>query len=328
MSLYHDSRMREQGRGVGGPTALPRQLRAIAVVLVVGALRWRCSGSSRRRAGCGLRCRARRVRGGRGRGSGVGAVRASGAGASAEAPRGQAGEVSGPAFVERAARELELASGSAVRFEQLRGRLREIAERRLAGRGLRFESDGARALLGDEAWLCSSGRSSATSSRPGRARPSWIGCSRRWSESDAATRDRGAGGADPRRGRAGGRRQARGARAGAARDPRGRARAARGLSRSREDAVGAVVRAGGGCRVHAGAVHARPAAVGHHRVGDLQPARQRVRVPPGADLHQPAARGRGEPCAAEDAGGAAGGDAGAAGDERTDDHGSWRRRSW
>ena len=29
-------------------------------------------------------------------------------------------------------RELELASGSAVRFEQLRGRLREIAERRLA----------------------------------------------------------------------------------------------------------------------------------------------------------------------------------------------------
>ena len=49
--------------------------------------------------------------------------------------------------------ELELASGSAVRFEQLRGRLREIAERRLAGRGLRFESDGARTLLGDEAWL-------------------------------------------------------------------------------------------------------------------------------------------------------------------------------
>ena len=38
MSLYHDSRMREQGRGVGGPTALPKQLRAIVVVLVVGAL--------------------------------------------------------------------------------------------------------------------------------------------------------------------------------------------------------------------------------------------------------------------------------------------------
>ncbi len=38
MSLFHDSQMREQGRGVGGATALPKQLRAIAMVVVLGAL--------------------------------------------------------------------------------------------------------------------------------------------------------------------------------------------------------------------------------------------------------------------------------------------------
>ncbi|MCZ2112200.1 MAG: hypothetical protein LC118_22000 [Dehalococcoidia bacterium] len=62
------------------------------------------------------------------------------------------GEVAPPAFVKRTARELELASGTAARFEQLRVRLREIAEQRLAGRGLRFESEQAREVLGDEAW--------------------------------------------------------------------------------------------------------------------------------------------------------------------------------
>ena len=36
--MYSDMQTRERGRGVGGPTALPKQLRVIAVVLVVGAL--------------------------------------------------------------------------------------------------------------------------------------------------------------------------------------------------------------------------------------------------------------------------------------------------
>jgi len=152
VSLYHDSRMREQGRGVGGPTALPRQLRAIAAVLVVGALLMALLGVVSPEGGVRfalvvLVAYAAFV---------VVTRVLEPFGHLARAPRrrlrGEASEVSGPAFVERAARELELASGSAVRFEQLRGRLREIAERRLAGRGLRFESEGARALLGDEAW--------------------------------------------------------------------------------------------------------------------------------------------------------------------------------
>jgi hypothetical protein len=153
MSMYSDMQTRERGRGVRGPTALPKQLRVIAVVLVVGALAMALLGVvstegavrfafvvlvayaavmavARVLAPFGRLTRAPRRR----------------------RRRGQARDVSGPLFVERAARELDLASGSAVRFEQLRGRLREIAERRLAGRGLRFESDGARVLLGDEAW--------------------------------------------------------------------------------------------------------------------------------------------------------------------------------
>jgi hypothetical protein len=152
MSLYHDSRMREQGRGAGGPTGLPMQLRAIAVVLVVGALLLALLGVVSAEGGVRfalivLVAYAAVV---------VVTRVLSPFGRLARAPRRrrrwQAGEVARPAFVERAARELELASGSAVRFEQLRGRLREIAERRLAGRGLRFESERARALLGDEAW--------------------------------------------------------------------------------------------------------------------------------------------------------------------------------
>jgi hypothetical protein len=146
--------MRERGRGVGGPTALPKQLRAIVVVLVAGALLMALLGVVAPEGGIRFALlvlvayaaflivgrvlepfgHLRRAPRGRRRG-------------------GQSEGVAGPAFVERAARELELASGSAVRFEQLRGGLREIAERRLAGRGLRFESDGARALLGDEEWL-------------------------------------------------------------------------------------------------------------------------------------------------------------------------------
>jgi hypothetical protein len=58
-----------------------------------------------------------------------------------------------PAFFERALRRVELASASGIYFEQLRPRLREIAEQRLAGKGMRLTSEDARALLGDEAWL-------------------------------------------------------------------------------------------------------------------------------------------------------------------------------
>jgi hypothetical protein len=153
MSMYSDMQTRERGRGVGGPTALPKQLRAIAAVLIVGALAMALVGIVSSEGGVRfalivLVAYAAVV---------VVTRVLSPFGRLARAPRRrrrwQAGEVPGPAFVGRAARELELASGSAVRFEQLRVRLREIAERRLAGRGLRFESEGARALLGDEPWV-------------------------------------------------------------------------------------------------------------------------------------------------------------------------------
>jgi hypothetical protein len=154
MSMYSDMQTREQGRGVGSPTALPKQLRVIAAVLVLGALAMALLGVVSTEGGVRFALIVlvayaavvvvTRVLAPFGR-----LTRAS----RRRRRRGQARDVSGLVFVERAARELELASGSAVRFEQLRGRLREIAERRLAGRGLRFESDGARTLLGDEAWL-------------------------------------------------------------------------------------------------------------------------------------------------------------------------------
>jgi hypothetical protein len=56
------------------------------------------------------------------------------------------------AFFERAERRIELANASGIYFEQLRPRLREIAEQRLAAHGLRLRSDEARQLLGEEAW--------------------------------------------------------------------------------------------------------------------------------------------------------------------------------
>ena len=71
-----------------------------------------------------------------------------------------------------------------------------------------------------------------------------------------------------------------------------------------------------GTAVLAGAVHARPDAIGRHRRIDLQPAHRRVRVPPGAGVHQRPARGRDQPRSPEDPGRAAGGDAGAAGHHR------------
>lgn len=58
-----------------------------------------------------------------------------------------------PPFFERAKRRIELAQSSAVYFEQMRPRLREIAEQRLAAHGLRLRNEEARELLGDEAWL-------------------------------------------------------------------------------------------------------------------------------------------------------------------------------
>lgn len=58
-----------------------------------------------------------------------------------------------PPFFERAKRRAELAQTSGVYFEQLRPRLREIAEQRLAAHGLRLRGEEARDLLGEEAWL-------------------------------------------------------------------------------------------------------------------------------------------------------------------------------
>jgi hypothetical protein len=63
------------------------------------------------------------------------------------------GETSRPPFFERAHRRLELASSSNVQFEQLRPRLQEIAEQRLAHHGARLGSDESRRLLGEAAWL-------------------------------------------------------------------------------------------------------------------------------------------------------------------------------
>ena len=58
-----------------------------------------------------------------------------------------------PAFFERAERRIELANASGIYFEQLRPRLREIAEQRLATHGVRLRSEEARRLLGEEAWV-------------------------------------------------------------------------------------------------------------------------------------------------------------------------------
>ena len=63
-------------------------------------------------------------------------------------------------------------------------------------------------------------------------------------------------------------------------------------------------------------VHARPDALRRHRLVDLEPARRRLPLPSGADLHQPPPRRRDQPRATEDPGRAARGDAGAAGHDR------------
>ena len=106
MSLYHDSRMRERGRGIGGPTALPKQLRVIAVVLVLGVLAMALLGVVSPGGGVRFALTAlvayaavivvTRVLEPFGR-----LARAS----RRRRRRGQARAVLGPAFVERAARE-------------------------------------------------------------------------------------------------------------------------------------------------------------------------------------------------------------------------------
>ncbi len=68
-----------------------------------------------------------------------------------------------------------------------------------------------------------------------------------------------------------------------------------------------------GHRLPAAAVHPRPAARRRHRLVPLRPAHARLHVPRRAGVHQPAARRRDQPHAAEDPVGAARGDAGAAG---------------
>jgi len=57
-----------------------------------------------------------------------------------------------PPFFERAKRRIELANTSGVYFEQLRPRLREIAEQRLVAHGLRLGDEEARQLLGEETY--------------------------------------------------------------------------------------------------------------------------------------------------------------------------------
>lgn len=75
-----------------------------------------------------------------------------------------------PPFFERADRRIELANVSEVYFEQLRPRLREIAEQRLSGRGLRLRSEEARELLGPEAWLALEQRAEDKFARPEEGR--------------------------------------------------------------------------------------------------------------------------------------------------------------
>jgi hypothetical protein len=72
----------------------------------------------------------------------------------ARRPSAVADDTETPAFFERAKRRVELADTSAVYFEQLRPRLREIADQRLAAaHGLRLRSDEARQVLGEDEWL-------------------------------------------------------------------------------------------------------------------------------------------------------------------------------
>jgi hypothetical protein len=77
-----------------------------------------------------------------------------------------------PMLLERTERRLELAVSFSADYEQLRRELRAIAEQRLRGRGLRFESETARELLGADAFqlLAEPGRADGFSVGVERAR--------------------------------------------------------------------------------------------------------------------------------------------------------------
>ena len=130
-----------------------------------------------------------------------------------------------------------------------------------------------------------------------------------------------------RRDRTGRGRQALGAHADSHHRARPRPCADRGSSRPRQDVDCPVLRRRAGTRVHPRAVHARPAARGSARLDRLRHAVGALRVPPGADLHQPAARRRDQPDAAQDPGRAAGGDGRGPGEHRRRHPPAARRRS-
>src|SRR5581483_11644818 len=163
------------------------------------------------------------------------------------------------------------------------------------------------------------GRRPPIATLPASRAPSSSPRSRRSSPCDDTPRAAAAGGADPRRGREGRLRQARAARARPDRASQRRSRPARGSARSREDAHRALVRAGDLAPLCADPVHARPHAGRRHRLPDLRPADDGLRLPARPRLREPPPRRRDQPRPAEDAGGAARGDAGAAGDDRERD---------
>ena len=115
---------------------------------------------------------------------------------------------------------------------------------------------------------------------------------------------RRAGGAGPaaRRGRQGGRRPGRGRHRSGDRAAVPRPRAARRRAGRGEDAARAHPRRRARPRREAAAVHPRPDARRRHRLADLRRAHRGVRVPGGPGLHEPAARRRDQPDAAEDPG--------------------------
>ena len=86
-----------------------------------------------------------------------------------------------------------------------------------------------------------------------------------------------------------------------------------GRARRREDPAGEGGRGRARRRLPARAVHPRPHAERRARADDLLAGRGHVPVPRGPALHEPAARRRDQPHAAEDPGGAARGDGGAPG---------------
>ena len=102
----------------------------------------------------------------------------------------------------------------------------------------------------------------------------------------------------------------------------------RGLPGRGEDDAREGARALARLLVLAAPVHARPAAVGRHRRQRLQPALERVRVPAGPGVREPAARRRDQPRLAEDAGRAARVHAGEPGHDRRRHLRARRGRSW